>query len=274
MKRVIAAVDNSPAARAVARAAVLVSDLLGGELEVLHVREDGDEVARHAARGVGMELTELRGVPARTLIDAAERPDVVAVVVGVRGIPGGRQPAGSTAVRLITAVNKLVVVVPPTLPDPYRLRRVLVPLEARAATATALRDVLGCICERDVEVVVLNVMEAQAIPPFTNHVGYETEAWVDQFVGSYCPGARNRFRIELRAGSPPEEVIAEATGLSADLIVLAWSQDLSRRAAVVRAVLRRSSVPVLLVPVERPATGHQGAGEVGRVSVPAGPTSD
>jgi hypothetical protein len=41
-----------------------------------------------------------------------------------------------------------------------------------------------------------------------------------------------------------------ATEIGADLIALAWSQNMTAgRATVVRAVLERSDVPVLLVPV-------------------------
>ena len=54
MKRVIAAIDNSAAAPPVLAMARAVASALGGELEVLHVIEDGDETARASAQAVGV----------------------------------------------------------------------------------------------------------------------------------------------------------------------------------------------------------------------------
>ena len=58
------------------------------------------------------------------------------------------------------------------------------------------------------------------------------------------------MRLETRVGVPAELVHTIATETGADLIALAWSQTMTAgRATVVRAVLERSDVPVLLVPV-------------------------
>lgn len=261
MTKVIAALDDSPAARPVAVAAVGIADLFGAQLEAVHIRVDGGHLARDAAASAGLDLIELGGDPAARLIEAAGREGVAAVVVGARGTPGGRRPAGSTALQVITAVRKPVVVVPPILRERYRVRRVLVPLETRAATAAALRGVIELACERDLHVVVLNVLEEARIPPFTNHLEHETDAWVEEFVACYCPEGRRRIQVELRAGIAPEEILEAAAFLDTDLIALAWSQDLARTAAVVRASLRRSPVPVMLLPVdERQGQKSQGGG--------------
>jgi nucleotide-binding universal stress UspA family protein len=41
MSKVLAAIDNSAAARPVLASAAALADLLGAELEAIHVREDG-----------------------------------------------------------------------------------------------------------------------------------------------------------------------------------------------------------------------------------------
>jgi nucleotide-binding universal stress UspA family protein len=55
-----------------------------------------------------------------------------------------------------------------------------------------------------------------------------------------------------RLGVPADDVVAVARETHADLIVLAWSQDLAPgRARVVSETLAHSDVPVLLLPVDQ-----------------------
>jgi hypothetical protein len=59
--------------------------------------------------------------------------------------------------------------------------------------------------------------------------------------------------VVLRSGVTADHLLGIAEEERADLIVLGWSQTLSPgRAEVVRALLERSPVPLLLVPVPTP----------------------
>jgi nucleotide-binding universal stress UspA family protein len=250
--RVLAAIDNSAAARPVLSAAKAVADLLGADVDALHVRERASATAKAAADASGMHLTFLSGRALERIIQEAGRPDVVAVVLGARATPGGARPAGHVATHVATSSRKPIVVVPPDCEVPVRLRRILVPLDAVMATASAVDSAVLAAATGGAEVVVVHVMTEQALPPFTDQPQHEVEAWTNEFRRRYCdqPGVR----LELRMGVPRDRVLAFAEEMQADAIILAWSQRLvAERAALVRSALERSRIPVILVPVARKA---------------------
>lgn len=247
MKRILAAIDNSAAAHPVLEAAALIGLVFEATVDALHVREDGDEAVRAAASAVGLPLREVAGpVPAR-LVSEAAAPDVAAVVIGSRGTPGGRRPVGHVALALITSIDKPVVAVPPDATLSERLRRVVVPLDREPATARSVEGFTRMACRHALDVVVLHVHQEGSLPPFSDQPEYDTQAWIDEFVARYCP--RLPVRAEVRLGLPGSEIVEFASGAGADLVVLAWGQDLSAgRGSTVREVLERCRVPVVLLP--------------------------
>ncbi|HVD01950.1 MAG TPA: universal stress protein [Candidatus Dormibacteraeota bacterium] len=257
MNRVIAAVDNSAAARPVLSAAAAVGRLFAAGLEAVHVRErgrPGTTTAEAAAAAAGVELEVLEGETVARLIEVGGRPDVVAVVLGVRGTPGGKRPAGHVAIEVATSVPKPVVAVPPQCACPVRLQRILVPLERDMATAAGLREVIEAAGAAGAEIVLLHVFEERNLPLFTEQPQHEVDAWVGEFVRRYCHYL-GRVRVELRAGVPAEQLLSVAEEIEADAVVLGWGQRLATgRAAVVRNALAGSRLPVILVPVPRAAS--------------------
>lgn len=252
MTRVLAAIDCSAAARPVLSAANAVATLLGADVDALHVRERGWETAQAAADAAGVHLRLLSGRALERIIQEAGRPDVVAVVLGARATPGGARPAGHVATHLATSSRKPIVVVPPECAVPVRLRRILVPLEAVMATASAVDSVIVAAAAGGAEIVVAHVMTEQALPPFTDQPQHEVEAWTEEFRRRYCD--HPEVRLEVRIGVPRERILALAEELRADALILAWSQRLAaERAALVRSVLEHSRIPVILVPVARSA---------------------
>src|SRR5678816_13576 len=97
MTKVIAALDNSLAARPVVAAGTALAQLLGSEVEALHVGENGNSVAANAAAAAGLELRTCGGPTVARLVEAGSTDDVVAMVVGSRGMPGRTRPVGATA---------------------------------------------------------------------------------------------------------------------------------------------------------------------------------
>jgi hypothetical protein len=96
-RRVIAAVDNSLAARPVLQAALAMAPLFGAAIEVVHVKEDGDAAARAAAEAAGVPFRTTRGPTVRALIRAARSGDVSVLVLALaagHAVPGrlGTQP--------------------------------------------------------------------------------------------------------------------------------------------------------------------------------------
>jgi nucleotide-binding universal stress UspA family protein len=259
--KVIAAIDNSAAAGPVLKVAAAVARLFHADVEALHIREDGDEVARAEADAAGVPLRIAHDPTVDAIVEAGRADEVAALVVGARGTPGGRRPAGRTALDVITTVLKPVVVVPPAGLMPLPFSRVLVPLDATLAAGAAVESALRAATRADLEIVVAHVFEESALPMFEEQPQHETEAWVREFLARYCPGIRGRARMEVRVGTPEQEILGVIVEEACDLVAVGWSQDLSPgHASVVRELLRWSQVPVLLLPVPAkvPAGGIEG----------------
>ena len=251
MSTVIAALDNSAAAEPVIETAIRFGDLYEGVVRAVNVREDGSEAAEAAAREAKVEFESLSGSPVEGLIAAAQEPDVRVMVLAARGRPAGRRPAGSTALALITSIGKPIVVVPPDVSRPERIDRVLVPLDGTRASAAAVAGTINLAREAGLEVVVLHVREEERLPRFSDHLQHESRTWAEEFIARNCPSLPEEVQLELRVGMAEEHLIQVAIGAEVDLVALGWSQDLDAgRAAVVREALARSSVPILLLPIE------------------------
>jgi nucleotide-binding universal stress UspA family protein len=250
MTRVIAAVDNSIAARPVLVTAHSLAELFGARVEAVHVRKNGTRVASNEAAAAGLQLHMFTGPTVERLAQVADAEDVAAVVIGARGTPAGSRPVGSTAFELMESLDKPLVVVPPNVSRPGALRRVIVPLEGTLSTSLAPRRLIEIACDAELEVVVLHVHDEASLPAFTDQPQHETDAWAEEFLARYVPGRLGDVRLEVRVGRREEQVLRVAEEMDGDLIALGWSQDLAPgRAAVVRAVLERGLIPVMLVPV-------------------------
>jgi nucleotide-binding universal stress UspA family protein len=249
MKTVLAAVDNSLAARPVLATARALAALLDAQPQALHIQTNGDRTASSTAEAAGVPLKTLAGPVIERLVEAGETDDVVALVVGARSTPGGRL-LGATATAVATALLKPVVVVPPEA-QPETLRRVLVPLEASLPAARAPRAILELAPDATIDVYALHVLEEDAIPLFTDQPQHEHTAWTQEFLARYCPWGVGSVRLETRVGRTEDLVPLVAHESHCDLVALGWARELAPgRASVVRATLEQSRVPVMLVPVE------------------------
>lgn len=252
MTRVLAAIDNTAAARPVLAAATAFADLLNAEVEALHAREDGDRIARAAAKAAGVPLRMTSAAVVLALQKEGAAADVAALTLGARGVAAGRRPAGHVALQLAVSLPKPLLVVPPDAVVPDVFTRTLVPLNGKRTTAAALAETLTLASDRQLEVVVLHVHELDSLPLFTDQPQHELTAWAQEFLRRHCPHPE-QIRLEVRIGVPGQHVLRVAEEMDTDLIALGWSQELAGgRATVVREALERSRVPVLLVPVEAP----------------------
>jgi nucleotide-binding universal stress UspA family protein len=251
MTKVIAALDNSSAARPVLATALALADLLGAEVRPVHVTIDGDRIARAAAQAEGLELETLSGPVVERVIELGADDEVAALVLGARGTSAARRPLGSTALAVATALAKPLVVVPPEARSAGPLQRLLFPVEGETPSAVIPLEILPCVESEKVEIVVLHVHEEQTLPSFTDQPQHEHEAWAREFLRRNCPWNVGRVRFEVRVGRSEELVPRVAREEDVDLIALSWSQELGEgRARVVRSVLGRAKAPVLLVRAE------------------------
>jgi nucleotide-binding universal stress UspA family protein len=247
---VLAALDNSPAAQPVLATAVAFGDLFDAEVEALHVRTEADGLAARLTERAGLPLSEFVGPVAQRLLEAASADDVALLVVGARRTPGGARPAGHTALDVATSLAKPVVVVPPDVRHPGRLRRVLVPLEGPLSASLAPQGVIELASRADLEVIALHVHDEASLPAFTDQPQHETDAWAREFLARYCPSGMGAMRLETRVGRCADLVPRAAEETDVDLVALGWAQELAPgRAPVVRAALEFAQVPVMLVPV-------------------------
>ena len=68
------------------------------------------------------------------LVETGSASDVVALVIGARGLVSDPRALGSTATALATRVPKTVVVVPPEAELRSEFKRVLIPLEGTVSS--------------------------------------------------------------------------------------------------------------------------------------------
>lgn len=250
MKKILAALDNSLAGKPVLTTAHALGAVLGATTEAIHVQIDGDRTARNTAAAAGVALRTLHGTVVDCIVEAGDADDVVALVLGARGTPGGRRPLGGTATAVATALLKPVVIVPPDADPPAALRRILVPLEGSRSTSLAPRSLLELAREAQIDVVALHVLDEDSIPSFTDQPQHEHGAWAREFLARYCPSGLGTVQLETRVGRSDELVSLMAEECGCDLIALGWSRELAPgRAPVVRGTLERSHVPVMLIPV-------------------------
>jgi len=247
MTRVIAAVDDSAASRPVLAMAHAVASALGGELDVVHVTEDGNETADSSAAAAGVAMRTLRGDPIEQLALAVAEEDVVALVLGARGGLGGPRPAGHLALVLAGRTDKPVVVVPPDALPPKHLHQVLVAMEGTPGKARALQRTIELSTDAGLEIVVVHVDED--VPAFTDQVQHEAKAYAQEFMARHVVGAP-QARLELRIGAPAVEVLGVVESLRPELVAVGWPHTADPgRGSVAREILARSPVPVLLVAV-------------------------
>ena len=253
MKKVLAALDNSPAGKSVIASARALAALLQAQLEAVHVETDGHRTVRDLTEAAGIPLLTTTGPVVERLVEAGEAGDVVALAIGARGTHASSKSLGGTAAAVAVALCKPVLVVPPDGDPSPTFRRVLVPLEGSLSTSLAPRSLFELAAEARIGVVALHIHDEDSIPAFTDQPQHEMAAWTREFVERYCPWGIGTVQLETRIGRIGELVPQVAEECRCDLIALGWSRQLAPgRAPVVRETLERSHLPVLLVPVEVP----------------------
>ena len=250
MKKVLAALDNSLAGRALLVAARTLAALLDAEVQALHVQTDGDRTARGTAEAADIPFRTTEGPVVERLVEAGGASDVVALAIGARGSPSARSSLGGTASAVASTLPKPVMIVPPDAEPPAAFRRVLVPIEGLVSSTLTPGWFFEPAREAGIDVLALHVHDAESIPAFTDQPQHEQPAWADEFVRRFCRWGIDEVRLETRVGRAGELIAVVAAESDCDLIALGWSRELSSaRAPVVRETLERVPLPILLVPV-------------------------
>lgn len=261
MKKVLAALDNSPAGKSVVAGALAFAALLEAEVETVHVQVDGSRTARNTAGSARVPFHTLTGPVVERLVEEGEAKDVIVLAVGARGSHAARRPLGGTAAAVATALAKPVLIVPPDADPSPAFGRVLVPIEGTLSTSLAPRAIFELATGAEIDVLALHVHDLDSIPAFTDQPQHEQPAWAREFLLRYCPWGLGTVQLETRVGRIGELVPLVAEERECDLIAIGWSRELAPgRALVVRETLERSHLPVLLVPVEFAADRDEALG--------------
>jgi nucleotide-binding universal stress UspA family protein len=247
MSTVLAAIDNSAAARPVVAIARWLGEQLEAEVAAVHVGMGTTDTATLEVTAEGLTIDLRDGDIVDSLVAAFADPDVIVGVVGTRGAAGGPRLAGHTALAMARRAAKALVVVPPdyVLDPDQRARRVLVPMDGVKAHTDAVRDVTGALHRAGLEIVGLHVFDTTTVPRFLDQAHYDLPILSDEMAADLGEGSR----VELRAGAPALRVLQVAEDEDVDLIAMSWDGEISTgHAETVQQVLATSTVPVLLLP--------------------------
>lgn len=258
-RRALVAVDASAVAGTVLRRARALARILDASIDVVHVGETDEADGIAMAAGEDVRIRVLDGDVVEALVDATRSDDVGWAALGCRGREGGATPAGHVAVELLRHTTRPILAVPPIDEhDPGApFERALVPLDGTPETARAVEEVLRGLLQGGMEVIVAHVFDVDHVPAFLDQPQYGLETWAHEFLERHDT---SDHRLVLRAGPTGRQLRDAAEAEGADLVVLAWKQDLSEgRAAVIRDLLGESRVPMLLVPYRDEATPEVGA---------------
>lgn len=247
---VLAAIDDSPMAALVLRAAQDLAASLGGAVRALHVSNGDDRAAQEVAGWAHQPLEIHQGDVEQAIVGTAREVDAAVVVIGSRALAGGKRPGGHVAMAVITVLDRPVLVVPPDarLPESGRFERILWPLEGTTESSRAMANTIPMFIVPQLDPLAVHVLVPSAPIRFWDQRGHAGESWRAEFRHRWCPGPA--VDLHVRTGEIATEVLDLATREHADLIALTWARDLSPgRAVVVREVMNHASIPVLLLPI-------------------------
>ena len=252
LERVLVALDFGPRTDSVVTAANALARKFGSEVHLLHVLPqldeaavpDFDKVLTMARQGALSRLAEVGGrleaagvstgqeqvvdgIPFDRIIGHAEDLDANVIVVGAQGgdLPGGPS-LGMTAERLCRKSSKPVLVVNPA--SRVEPKKILCPVDCSPPSKRALSNAIHLARRFGAQLEVLHVIPPiSALPGLIPSVqpGMERErveretpqfeAFLEQFDFHDV-----KWDALLREGTPADAIIATATELSADLLIM------------------------------------------------------
>ncbi len=207
-----------------------------------------------AARALPLRVLTTAGHPTDAILETAERDAADLLVMGTHGRGGARRLLlGSVTENVVRQARVPVFVVrqkqheflAPNQPDARpHLRRILCAVVPGAAAPAGLQTAAALATRFGAELTALYVVEEAAAASETARA--QLCAWLPS------AGAPCAVRPEVRRGRAAEQIVACAAETAQDLIVLAAQAKPERHGlfygTTTEAVLRRATVPVLVVP--------------------------
>ncbi len=250
MTRILAAIDGGPPSASVVDVARNLAGLFHADVDVVTVVDASHPNAPELDQTLAaLDARRIAGPTVETILDLADDADVVAVVVGSRGVRGGARPAGHVTTALLTNLSVPVVAVPPGLTDHRGLEVAVVPIEGGRPLSTRLTAILDRWTDAGRRVIPMHVFDLGQTPAFWDG-WHDRELYGQEFGLRYGPASGDP--VVLRAGDAGSRVLAVLADTNADLAIVEWKQRLNtNHGAVVRALLTDAPVSVLLIPEGR-----------------------
>jgi len=296
-KTLLVTTDFSDASRSGVRYAVALAEKLGATVTLLHVieprswlsglgsiipaRDDAQVVALARAQlarmvqregkgdvAVTFSVAMRAGNPSHAITTAAREHAAELTVIATHGHTGfERALLGSTAERVVRHAPCPVLTVPIRAttkrmgrPAPFKLEKILVPIDFSNISKTALPWATRLAAEFGAELVLVHIVEKFPIdyllgPGLMNETTVplmkQAEAALEHMAAELSKSAEMKASAVVRDGTPHEVICQTAKMLGADLIILTthgytglkhvWLGSTAER------VVRHSSCPVLAV---------------------------
>ncbi|HEX6291177.1 MAG TPA: universal stress protein [Herpetosiphonaceae bacterium] len=274
--RVLVALDGSPASATALPIALTLADQLAARLEILHVvseRPSANDIRRRlrldADPWLDIELRIAIGKPVDTILQASAEPDMILLVMTTHGriVEPGRA-FGRVAQAVAAEATRPIVMVRPEVATDFMehggsVRHVLLPLDGTPTTAALLRPATALASRLAASIDLLYVVAAQpavvsepgsmGVPRYLDQPQHEWPEWSDEMIDRFARGCAGcpsdvPIRMFLARGDIGQEIVRFASEHHVDVVVVARRSHLEPgRARVLRAVLRHTPCPLLLV---------------------------
>lgn len=265
--------DGSLPAARLLEVAQAVAELKGDDINVLFVSAE-PLAAAEVAEVVGLPVEWLPrvtllntvGDPGEGICRVAGEIKADAILMSTHGRTGDLGSlVGSVTLKVLRDPPCPVLVVRSVLDFSAQarrlrhLRRLCIPLDGSPEAAWSVRAGSALAQQANARILMLHVIDnrpkkgrALAGPSYSDQPLYELEAWQEEFIrGSFAMAHRPReatTSFVLRFGDPEREIVRFAAETDCDLIVAAWSGNISEgRAKVVQMLLEQAPCPLLFV---------------------------
>ncbi len=247
-----------------------MAEALGATLHILHVAEPllspQDLLAKVGLRPSelgGALIDQAMGDPVDEILRAAVADQSLQIVMcSGTGARRPQRPLGRVAEGvLLGAPCPVVLVRAARRPEPWHLRRILLPHDGTPTTAAAFAQASELAGRAAAELAVLHVPSnvagsletgTLAAPHYVDQPQHEWPAWAQEFLGRLaclgCLPAGLKLRLLVARGEPGAAIVRESEAQGTDLIALAWHGRLgSERAKILKEVLAGAPCPVLVL---------------------------
>lgn len=267
LKSILLATDFRPASQEAAKVSVRLASAFESRVTLLHVIEplpnwpaelqepEKEGPLRVLAADLAAQKVEVAGSsvvvgpPANTILDKAQAIDADLILMGAGDRTGHFQfSGGPTALTVIEHAPQPVLAVRPGQPTLFQ--KILCPVDQSGPSAQGLRNAIRLARELGGELVILTVVPevtwltaAVETGQFSGARAEYESKWreeFDRFLAS-IPTHEVKARIEVRHGSPHEQILAAAQDHQADVIIM----GATGRTGLVRVLLGSTTRRVL-----------------------------